>query len=231
MITDCKGVLFDFNGTLFFDSDKHVLAWGKLSKDLRGDGISPEELQTHFYGVPNNRAIEYLLQRSCSEEELTEYSKRKEAYYRKYCREDKKNFHLVSGATALFSTLQEKEIPFAIASASIKDNIDFFVESFGLETWFDRDRIVYDDGRFRNKVEMFRYAASVIGVPVENCLIFEDSESGIRDALKAGCRNVVVVDSMGVAARYVGQTGIVGIIKTFEELNWHSSTEYVKTGV
>lgn len=65
MIKECKGVLFGFNGTLFFDSDKHVLAWGKLSEDLRGVGISSEELQTHFYGVPNNRAIEYLLQRSC----------------------------------------------------------------------------------------------------------------------------------------------------------------------
>lgn len=40
MINECKGVLFDFNGTLFFDSDKHVLAWGKLSEDLRGVGIS-----------------------------------------------------------------------------------------------------------------------------------------------------------------------------------------------
>ena len=86
MINECKGVLFDFNGTLFFDSDKHVLAWGKLSEDLRGVGISSEELQTHFYGVPNNRAIEYLLQRSCPEEELSAYSERKEAYYRDFCR-------------------------------------------------------------------------------------------------------------------------------------------------
>ena len=77
-----KGVIFDFNGTLFFDSDKHVLAWGKLSEDLRGIGISSEELQTHFYGVPNNRAIEYLLQRSCPEEELSAYSEQKEAFYR-----------------------------------------------------------------------------------------------------------------------------------------------------
>ena len=66
---------------------------------------------------------------------------------------------------------------------------------------------------------MFRFAADVIGVPVEECLIFEDSESGIWDALKAGCRNVIVVDSMGVADRYVGQPGIVKVIKTFEDMN------------
>ena len=27
-----KGVIFDFNGTLFFDNPKHVLAWGKISR-------------------------------------------------------------------------------------------------------------------------------------------------------------------------------------------------------
>ena len=80
MLNGCKGVVFDFNGTLFFDSDKHVLAWNKLSEDLRGVGITREELQTHFYGVPNNRAIEYLLQRECDEAELTKYSERKEQY-------------------------------------------------------------------------------------------------------------------------------------------------------
>ena len=126
---------------------------------------------------------------------------------------------MVKGANAFFSKLQEQGIPFAIASASIKTNIDFFVESFGLRRWFDQDRIVYDDGRFANKVDMFRFAADVIGVPVEECLIFEDSESGIRDALKAGCRNVIVVDSMGIADRYVGQPGIVKVIKTFEDMN------------
>lgn len=218
MLLGCKGVIFDFNGTLFFDSDKHIKAWGRLSQDLRGVSISPEELQSHFYGVPNNRAIEYLLQSNCTEEELSAYSERKEAYYREYCKNDEASFHLTPGAAAFFSQLNENGIPFAIASASIKPNIDFFVESFGLDQWFTRDRIIYDDGRFQNKVDMFCYAASVIGVPVEDCLIFEDSESGIRDALKAGCRNVIVVDSMDVAKRYIGQLGIVKVIKTFEEM-------------
>ena len=58
MIYNCKGVIFDFNGTLFFDSEKHVLAWGKMAEELRGFGIGLEEMQAHFYGVPNNCAIE-----------------------------------------------------------------------------------------------------------------------------------------------------------------------------
>lgn len=111
MLNGCKGVVFDFNGTLFFDSDKHVLAWNKLSEDLRGVGITPEELQTHFYGVPNNRAIEYLLQCECDEAELTKFSERKEAYYRDLCRADAGTFHLVKGAGKFFAFLKAITYP------------------------------------------------------------------------------------------------------------------------
>ena len=62
------------------------------------------------------------------------------------------------------------------------------MESFGLRRWFDQDRIVYDDGRFANKVDMFRFAADVIGVPVEECLIFEDSERAPLQPAFLNCR-------------------------------------------
>ena len=214
-----KGVIFGFNGTLFFDSEKHVLAWGKLAEELRGYGVSREEMQGHVYGVPNNRAIEWLLQKECEVEELNKYSELKEAYYRDFCREDKEMLHLVAGAHEFFDTLVEKNIPFTIASASIKPNIDFFVESFQLERWFDPAKIVYDDGSYANKVKMFEHAAEVIGVPVEECLILEDSDSGIRDAYAAGCRNIIVVDSMGVAAKHEGKPGVIRIVKDLQGIS------------
>lgn len=218
MKLNCKGVIFDFNGTLFFDSDKHVLAWGRLAEELRGCSISYEELLTHFYGVPNNRAIEYLLQKPCDEYELTRYSEKKEAYYRELCVVDTERFHLAEGACGFFEKLKQQQIPFTIASASIKENIDFFVESFDLSQWFSSEKIVYDDGRFKNKVQMFLYAAEMIGVPISECLIFEDSDSGIRDAFQAGCRSIIVVDSMGVAAKHEGKPGVIRIISNFKEL-------------
>ena len=218
LLYNCKGVVFDFNGTLFFDSEKHVLAWEKMAKELRGFGIGVEEMQKHFYGVPNNRAIEYILKKECAEEELTRYSELKEAYYREFCKEDKESFHLVDGCHEFFEQLVEESIPFTIASASIKPNIDFFVESFELQKWFEPVKIVYDDGSFENKVKMFQYAAKIIGIPIDECLIFEDSDSGIRDAYEAGCKNIIVVDSMGVGKKHEGKPGIKQIIKSFKEI-------------
>lgn len=62
---------------------------------------------------------------------------------------------------------------------------------------------------------MFEYAAEIIGVPIAECLIFEDSDSGIRDAYAVGCRNIIVVDSMGVAQKHEGKPGIIKIVKDF----------------
>ena len=54
-----QGIIFDFNGTLFFDNDKHVKAWNEISKILRGKEITLEELHTKLNGTPNIQNILY----------------------------------------------------------------------------------------------------------------------------------------------------------------------------
>ena len=55
-----------------------------------------------------------------TKEELEKYSQKKEEYYRQFCKEDTEKFHLVDGVCEFFDHLKEKDIPFTIASASIK---------------------------------------------------------------------------------------------------------------
>ena len=52
MLYNCKGVIFDFNGTLFFDSDKHVLAWGQLAEILTGEKLSLTSSSNTFTAFP-----------------------------------------------------------------------------------------------------------------------------------------------------------------------------------
>ena len=211
-----KGVIFDFNGTLFFDNDKHILAWGEISKMLRGRGITEEELLGHFNGVPNQKIVSYLLGREGIEEELEKYSQLKEELYRSFCLEDKERFHLVDGAKEFFDYLKEREIPFTIASASIKANIDFFVKEFELGNWMNPENIVYDDGSYENKIAMFQDAAKKLRVDIKECMIVEDSVSGIYSGYLAGCRNIVVIDSSNRADEYRTLPGVVRVIKDFK---------------
>lgn len=102
-----KGVIFDFNGTLFFDNPKHILAWSKISQDIRNHGISEEELHKHINGVPNHKVVAYMFHGQCTEEQMKKYSELKEEYYRQFCKEDKDSFHLVKGAEAYFDALKK----------------------------------------------------------------------------------------------------------------------------
>ena len=83
-----KGVIFDFNGTLFFDNDKHILAWNEISRILRNREISEEELHGKFNGTPNEQNIRYMMEGPVSIEVVKEYSELKEELYRNYCKND-----------------------------------------------------------------------------------------------------------------------------------------------
>lgn len=118
-----------------------------------------------------------MLGDKCTEDDIVKYSSLKEEYYRKFCKEDTENFHLVKGSEEYFDLLTENKVPFTIASASIKENIDFFVKSFNLDKWIAPSDIVYDDGTYENKIAMFKKAADVIKTDIKDCLIIEDSLS------------------------------------------------------
>ena len=139
----------------------------------------------------NNRDILHCINKNISDEDIISYSKRKEAIYRDICLENPDKLHLVNGAIELFNYLKEHNIPFTIASASIKENIDFFVKTFNLNRWFDLNKIVYDDGSHNNKISMFNKAAKLIDVDINECIIFEDSKSGIGFAKEVSAGMVV----------------------------------------
>ncbi|MEY8380636.1 HAD family phosphatase [Ileibacterium valens] len=190
-----KGVIFDFNGTLFLDNDKHIKAWSKISRELRNKDITEEELHQKMNGKPNKLIIRYLNGGKEDKKLEEKYSLLKEQYYREFCKEDTENFHLIDGATELFDHLKDRNIPFTIASASIKPNIDFFVESFGLDRWMDSEKIVYDDGTYEDKVEMFKKASKLIQVPLSEITVIEDSLAGINNSIKAGVKDIRLLDS------------------------------------
>ena len=63
-----KGILFDFNGTMFFDGPMHKKAWNTFSLKYRNKPITDDELD-HMHGQTNKRIIEMLMGDHLSEEE------------------------------------------------------------------------------------------------------------------------------------------------------------------
>ena len=213
---DC--VIFDFNGTLFLDDDKHIAAWNEISREIRGTGITEEELQNQLNGTPNQKNIEFLSGGTYTQQQIDFYSQKKERLYREFCKKDTKNFHLVDGAEEYFDYLCSKNIPFTIATASIRENVDFFIENFHLDHWIPRENFVYDNGTYENKIAMFQDACRILGSSPKHCLVFEDSGSGIRNAYACGISNIIAMASNKDFSVYEGKPGVKKIIRTFREM-------------
>lgn len=213
-----KGILFDFNGTMFFDSPKHKEAWNAFSLRYRGTAISDAEMDL-MHGQTNKRIIEILIG-EMSDAESEALSKAKEAMYREACVNDPQMFHLTDGLVEVLDQCKAKGVPMTICSASIKDNIDFFVESFQLDRWFDPELIMYDDGIHENKISMFTKGAQVIDCPLSSCVVIEDSISGIDFANQCHVNSIIAIGPKEKHEFLASLPGVDHVITDFRDFQF-----------
>ena len=160
-----NGVVFDFNGTLLFDDAFHVEAWDKISMEVCGEHLTAEMMDTKYAGFPNKEILRRLSDDTLTEEQLLSLSLRKEELYREIVRNVPGGPKLVPGAEELFDFLKTNGIPCTIASASIIQNIEFFVDIFHLDRWFDMDHIIYDDGSYLSQGSPVRQMSGLRSLP------------------------------------------------------------------
>lgn len=216
-----KGIIFDFNGTLFLDSEKHMEAWRAFSKELRGTAFSDEEMRDHMFGRTNEDIIAYAIGRKPDKTLVEKYTAEKEAIYRQMCRDNKEHFVLTDGAVELLDYLKLRNIPRTIATMSEKVNVDFFIQGFHLEKWFDLDKIVYDNGKIPGKPapDIYEIAAENIGLPPAECIVVEDAVSGIAAAKNAGAGKIIAIGPEENHNFLMSLDGVSETITNFYEFN------------
>jgi beta-phosphoglucomutase-like phosphatase (HAD superfamily) len=216
-----KGIIFDFNGTLYWDSHLHYEAWRDYSKILRGHEFTDEEMREKMFGHTNEDIIEYAIGKKPPKELVEKYGKEKEALYRKRCLTRPEEFKLAPGAIELLDYLKENNIPRTIATMSEWDNVEFYIKEFNLEKWFDIDKIVYSDGTIPGKPapDIFLIAAQKIGLKPSECIVIEDAIAGINSAKSAGIGKIIAIASLEPIEFYQNITGVNDIILNFNQFN------------
>lgn len=220
-----KGIIFDFNGTMFQDSDIHESAWIKMIQQYNTQGaISEEEIVMDIHGRTNNEIIRKFISSNLTSKEINKLGTEKEFIYRQLCLQNRSRLNLTPGLQDFLNHLKQKKIPITIATATTKENIDFYFEEFRLDQWFDYNQIVYDDGTFPGKPEpdIFIKAAKKLAIPVKYCLVFEDSYSGILSASKANIATIIAVDNDGKNSILFSEPklNVTRIIKDFRSLHF-----------
>ena len=214
-IDGVRGCIFDFNGTLLFDTPAHADAWRAFLLE-EGIAVTDADIQKHIQGRPNPDILRHFLGELTDQEILT-CSKRKEEKYRAVCLQKNDWFRLVDGVPEMFDRLRAEEVPFTIATSSQWDNVSFYFEHLGLDRWFTPETLVFDDGKMRGKPapDIYLRAMALIGCRPEECAVFEDSLSGIQAGRAAGAGWIIAVDSDLDREKLLRVEGVSRVISNF----------------
>lgn len=189
-----KGVIFDFNGTLFFDTHLHNQAWDIFLKK-HSFALTDEEKNVKIHGKNNSEIMSNLFSKDLSKDDIETLSIEKEDIYQSLCLKEK--MALAPGVLDFLEYLDKNNIPFTIATASDLYNLQFYFEHLELKKYFDLDQIVYSNGKIKSKPhpEIFLKAMDVLKIDACETLIFEDSTSGILAAENSKAKKIIIVDS------------------------------------
>jgi len=216
-----KGMIFDFNGTLFWDSQLHIDAWREYSEKLRGTAFTDEEMLKHMFGRTNEDIITYAIGKTPSPELVKALAEEKEAYYRNMCLKKPEELKLAPGAVDFLNFLKENNIPRTIATMSEWCNVEFYIKEFNLEQWFDIDKIVYSDGTISGKPapDIYILAAQKLGLEPCECAVAEDALSGIEAARAAGAGKIIAIASREPVEFYKNISAVSQIITNFDMID------------
>ena len=189
-----SGVIFDFNGTLFWDTKLHNKAWDIfLTKhDLY---LSDDDKFSKMHGKNNRDIFISIFGGQLSDQQIIDYTMEKELLYQELCLNT--DMQLAPGVTGFLDFLKDENVPFTIATASGKENLDFYFEHLPLSSWFEYDKVVYNNGKIKGKPDpqIYQTALSVINKKPGEVIIFEDAVAGLQAARNAGAGKIIVVDS------------------------------------
>ena len=182
-----KGIIFDLDGVIVDTAKHHFKAWSLVAKKLNVPFA--EEQNEDLKGV---NSLEKILQWGDLEisrekkEELLDYKNK--IYLNLISKISSKD--LLPGIYYLIETFRKNGYKIALGSAS-KNAIPILKK---LELFDLFDEIV--DGNLvsisKPDPEVFLKASSLLGIPKEKCLVFEDAQSGIQAAINAGMYCIAV---------------------------------------
>ena len=116
------GVVFDFNGTMFFDEEFQNISWRSFLEEKTGKTVTDEEFQEFVHGRNNQFTLAHFISPDLTAEEMEKLAEEKEQKYRNLCLESS-CFRLEEGLPEFLDQLKKQGIPmtnYGVAIACMK---------------------------------------------------------------------------------------------------------------
>jgi len=183
-----KGFIFDLDGVITDTAELHYLAWKNLADSMRW--AFDREVNEKLRGVSRMDSINIIKEHNgaaVSDEKLVELATLKNDLYVESLNQMTPSDYL-PGAQELLNLLRKEGFLVALGSAS--KNSAKVLTQLGAKKYFD----VIGDGNSVSKSkpapDIFLYGAEKLGLEPDECIVYEDAESGVDAARSGGFHSV-----------------------------------------
>lgn len=189
-----KAVIFDFDGTLANTEKYQMRKWNITLKQFNIT-ISKDEYCRNYCGKSSTTTIPELLKEKYPQ--IT-YSASKVAdnasvELQKQFSENK--IELMPGSEKIIELLKKENIKYAVCSAKDQNELVTKLNNSGTTEWFEKKyRVTQAEAGNKGKPDpdMYLHALKLLDVDEKEVVVFEDTESGVLSASRAGLKVIAL---------------------------------------
>jgi beta-phosphoglucomutase family hydrolase len=217
-----RALIFDMDGVIIDSNPLHRIAWTEY---MRRHGIEMTDvMQQQMYGKRNDELIREFFGSHLTAGEVFAHGAAKEALYREMMG-PRAEESLVPGVRGFLG--RHRGLQFGLATNAEPPNVDFVLDTTGLRSLFAVVVNGHQVTHPKPHPEIYLRVAEMLGVPPAECVVFEDSYTGVEAGVAAG------MPVVGLTTTHHDLPGVALLIPDFRDLTLESwlSAQGVETAV
>ena len=201
-----RALIFDMDGVIVDSNPWHRAAWEEYNRSFGVEMTA--EMQQRMYGKRNAELIREFFGRHLDDAAVFAHGAAKESLYREMMKP-----HLMDALVPGIREFLERhrDLALAVATNAEPPNVNFVLDDTGLRSFF---RVVvngHEVAHPKPHPEIYLRVAEALGVTPADCVVFEDSHTGVESALAAGMQVV------GLSTTHEDLAGVALLIRDFSD--------------
>lgn len=186
-----KAVIFDMDGVICHTNPYHSTAFQSFFAK-REMYPTEAEFEQHMYGKSNSYIMSHFLGRKIEGQELLDLEFEKESLFRELYKD---KIEPIAGFSEFFDSLKANGLLTGVATSAPLDNLRLIAGKLDLLNRMESVLASEDVKKHKPDPEVYLKSAANLGIDPSNCVVFEDSFSGVTAAKNAGMKVVGVLSS------------------------------------
>jgi beta-phosphoglucomutase len=186
-----KAVIFDMDGVICHTNPFHSQAF-KIFFEKRSLYPTEEEFMLHMYGKNNGYILSHFLGRKIEGDELAGLEFEKESLFREIY---KHHVDPIPGFMEFFHSLKNANLKTGVATSAPFANLELIAGRLDLFPYLESALASEQVSKHKPDPEVYLKTAVNLSLDPSQCIVFEDSFSGVTAAKNAAMKVVGVLSS------------------------------------